>query len=676
MVSLFLSVIFLLFMTQTSLAVNLAAEEYFLGETHIGSSECIQQTTAHIMHQQAQKIITQEPRRRARSHIKYKRKHLAQNPHAPTITQYPPLMSYEHLSTDANTRNPQQLGLNFTGGTLSEVNLFPPDSMGVVGPTQFIVAINGLIRSFNKTTGVADGVLNADTDVFFNSVRNGDFTSDPRIRYDRFSNRWFIIMINVPDDFNNNRIMLAVSDTSTITPSTVWSFFFFSAGAGNFFDYPTLGIDVNALYIGGQTFPSNYALHHEHEGEEGDDDEDKTRAISNTGQAFVVQKSSVLGAGPIVVTTFNNLIDVQTGDGPYVPQGVDNFDADATVGYFVAVDNAFFGKLTMRRISDPGGIPTISGNIPLTVPATQFPLLVPHLGNTAGQAGRLDAIDDRLFAAHIRNGHLWTSHNIGVDNSGVSTNSVNRTRNGSRWYEIDVSQPSPTLVQAGTLFAASASNDTNQRFYWIPSVMTSGQGHMALGCSIAGANERINSAVAGRLVNNALGTLQPVTPCTATGASYNPSGDPGDRSGGRRWGDYSYTSLDPSDDMTMWTIQEFCNANNSWAVRITKLIAPPPAKPASASPQRVPRQNASVNVTIHGTSVSGSGFYDPGVGFADRISAQVSGGVVVNSVTYQNPTTLVLNISTVGVSKGLKNVTIINPDGQSITTNQLIKVRR
>jgi hypothetical protein len=38
---------------------------------------------------------------------------------------------------------------------------------------------------FNKTTGVADGVLNADPDVFFTSVMTPpvgtNFTSDPRI---------------------------------------------------------------------------------------------------------------------------------------------------------------------------------------------------------------------------------------------------------------------------------------------------------------------------------------------------------------------------------------------------------------------------------------------------------------------------------------------------------------
>src|SRR5262249_52279029 len=118
------------------------------------------------------------------------------------------------------------------------------------------------IRSFNKTTGVADGALNLDTDVFFNSVMTTgvalNFTSDPRIRYDRQSGRWFLIMIDVPSvtfvGDQPNRVMVAVSNTSTITSTSNFTFFFFSAGGGLFADYPTLGIDNNALYIGANMF--------------------------------------------------------------------------------------------------------------------------------------------------------------------------------------------------------------------------------------------------------------------------------------------------------------------------------------------------------------------------------------------------------------------------------------
>src|SRR2546427_4604917 len=83
---------------------------------------------------------------------------------------------------------PQTVGLNFTGATLADSGFIPPDSMGAVGPAQFIVAINGRLRSFNKTTGAADGALNRTANDFFTPVRTPGYnTSDPRIRYDRFT---------------------------------------------------------------------------------------------------------------------------------------------------------------------------------------------------------------------------------------------------------------------------------------------------------------------------------------------------------------------------------------------------------------------------------------------------------------------------------------------------------
>src|SRR5262249_28922296 len=97
------------------------------------------------------------------------------------------------------TFSPQTPDLSFTGAVLSEPGSFPPDNMGTVGPSQYFVFVNGRLRTFNKTTGLADGVINANPDVFFASVMTPvggtvtlNFTSDPTIRYDRLSGRWFL----------------------------------------------------------------------------------------------------------------------------------------------------------------------------------------------------------------------------------------------------------------------------------------------------------------------------------------------------------------------------------------------------------------------------------------------------------------------------------------------------
>jgi uncharacterized repeat protein (TIGR01451 family) len=83
------------------------------------------------------------------------------------------------------------------------------------------------------------------------------------------------------------------------------------------------------------------------------------------------------------------------------------------------------------------------------------------------------------------------------------------------------------------------------------------------------------------------------------------------------------------------------------------------------------------NVTITGTSVGGSEFFDPGSdtggpGYPNRLQASVSGGVTVNSVTFNSPTSVTLNVT--ATTNGLKDVTITNPDGQSVVGSNCISV--
>ncbi len=563
------------------------------------------------------------------------------------------------------TNQPGPLGsnstaLSFTAATLADCNSYPPDTMGAVGPAQFIVAVNGRLRSFSKATGQPDGVLDTSMDPFFNSVMtppaNNNFTSDPRIRYDRLTGKWFVIIIDVPGQTGTlpNRVLFAVSDSSVITAGTVWSFYQFqhdlvspTGDTGDFADYPSLGIDANALYIGVNVFSA-------------------AGSFVNT-TAFVVRKSSLLAGGPIVVTAFRGLIATTTGGGkpvtagPYTPQGVDNFDPAATEGYIIGVDYASATKLQLRRVANPGGTPTLSANITANVASFTAPLTVPHLGNTGGAAGQLDGLDERLLAAHFRNGSLWTAHNVGVNSSGGST-SV--TRDGVRWYQLSgiPTGNTPAVVQSGTIYDSTAS----ARFYWMGSIMVSGQGHAALGCSTASTSEYANAAATCRLAGDAAGTMRAPVLYTASATAYNPPYN--------RWGDYSYTSVDPSDDMTLWTIQEFCNSANSYGVQVARLLAPPPAQPDNCSPATVMQGAAGIVVTVTGSPTNGAGFFDPGTGFSNRLAAAVNGGgITLNSVTYNNPTNLTLNLTVAtNAATTARTITVTNPDGQLITSSSAI----
>jgi hypothetical protein len=554
----------------------------------------------------------------------------------------------------------QSLGVGFLGADLADSGSFPPDTSGAVGPTQFLVGVNGRLRTFDKTTGARDGVLNADPDVFFASVANGQPTYSLRVRFDRLSSRWFVTALNFSPTLTDNRVLVAVSSGATISNATIWTFWYFehdldfpTGDTGRFFDVGTLGMDANALLVGGNLF----------------DDMDVYQGTS----LHVLRKSAVVSGpgGDLAasgnVIAYRNLTGTPTGTGPFTPQGADNLSDDApTASWVIGVDNVLpvTSQLVLREItfSAPGAWPpiAISANTVLAIPTEALPLSVPHLGNTGGADGELDALDDRLFDAQLRDGHLWTAHNVAVDAAGTGSDSGDR--DGARWYEIDVTGGSPSVVQSGTLFDGAASNP---RSYWIPSIKVSGQGHAAIGASAAGAAEHANAVAAGRLASDPAGTLQTPSLYTASATSYNPVADPGPP---RRWGDSSFTSLDPNDDMTLWTIQEYCDAADSWGVRVAQLVAPPPAIPFQATPATIEPGQASVSVVVTGRSFAGSGFFDPGAGYPGRLAALVGNGVTVNGAVVTSPTSVTLDLNTVGAAPGARTVTITNPDGQSRTS--------
>lgn len=174
----------------------------------------IERTTAEIMAAQQVAPPSSRPARMP-EHEVTGREDRPQNPNAKPVASTPDLgvaaksATGNFVMADAGLpapSAPQTVGLNFdtvTGPT--ENGAFPPDTMGTAGPTQFVVFFNGRMRTFNKTTGVADAVINADPDVFFASVMTPvsppvviNFTSDPMVRYDRLTARWFLSIIDVP----------------------------------------------------------------------------------------------------------------------------------------------------------------------------------------------------------------------------------------------------------------------------------------------------------------------------------------------------------------------------------------------------------------------------------------------------------------------------------------------
>jgi hypothetical protein len=452
-----------------------------------------------------------------------------------------------------------------------------------------------------------------------------------------------------------NRIVIAVSSASVLTDQTSFTFFFLQQDivsppgqTGLRAADLSLGVDKFALYFGANVY--------------------NVSGLFNAASGYLVRKASLLSGGPISAQAFRG-IGTTTSGGLWAPRGVDNDDPSTTVGYFIGVDIRVTGRLVLRRVTNPGTSPsTISANINITVPDTALPQSVP----TAGTTFPLDALDDRLFAARISVNRLtgvpslWTAHNILVDPTGVGT--TGGDRDGARWYEIRNLTSTPLLVQSGTLFDTAP---TQPRFFFIPTVAMSGQGHVAIASSTSGETNYADAAVAGRLGSDALGTTQAFTPVTFSSTSYDDG-----FSYPEYWGARSATVVDPNDAMTMWSFQEWCENTNSWGVQVVQLVAPPPASPVSAG--MVCQGLPSADITVNGTASGGAAFFDPGPdtggpGYLSHLAATIN-GVVVNGVTVNSATQVTVHVSTVGSTLGPRDVTITNPDGQSATGTGILTV--
>jgi hypothetical protein len=127
------------------------------------------------------------------------------NPASPRVASFAAPGAYRAEAAPAEA--PQVISPpHFTSVTLPESLFLPPDPMGVVGPRQFLTHVNGRVRSHDKATGTT-GALDASVFAFWATVMedtvNG-FVTDPRVKFDRLTDRWFLLITDVPSNAGTN----------------------------------------------------------------------------------------------------------------------------------------------------------------------------------------------------------------------------------------------------------------------------------------------------------------------------------------------------------------------------------------------------------------------------------------------------------------------------------------
>lgn len=410
----------------------------------------------------------------------------------------------------------------------------PPDPHGAVGPNHLVSVVNTSIEWHTKS-GAQQGSMSLKN--FFSSATN---TFDPKVVYDAYNDRFVVITLervnigngNTADD--QSRILVSISDDAD--PNGTWHTYSINSlttigGVNTWADYPGIAVDEDAIYITNNMFQAEGA------------------GSYAGGRLWIIGKGDGTGGaydgGAISFTVhdpFGATGGIATTVMPTTMYGATGSVGTYLVGYSGLSDgtNEYFEVI---KVENPLTTPTFAlqyanlGNIENTSAAYND---APQLGTTT----TIETNDRRMFDAVWRDGSIYGATTI--VGSGADAGQVTVF-----WAEIDVSNfAAPVVAQTGTIggedIAAGA-------FTFFPSIAVNSQGDVGIGFAASAPTIYGGAYFTWHDLADAAGTTR--TPVAVqAGLDYYVRTFGGPRN---RWGDYSATEVDPSDDTTFWVFNEY-----------------------------------------------------------------------------------------------------------------------
>jgi len=446
----------------------------------------------------------------------------------------------------------------------------PPDPDLAVGPSHVIVVVNTAFEVFDKQGRSLTGPIQFAT--FFDPTQGGSNTNpgsptsgctaftfqfgaqrgavfDPDVVYDEAEDR-FVIGI----DGNGDSYCVAASQTGD--PTGAWYRYGFPTDVnGAFFDFPHMGVGVDAIYMGSNQFDGSLTYGFE-------------------GRVFAMDKAAMYNGTPLTVVTrelaaagkegpLNTKLDGtpqpahMQGDfpsgGPHYIMG-EFFDgkSHAVYGWTAPFGANIFDLLGDVDLAKASGVACEGFSC--------YPVDWPQKGSVE----IITANDFRGQETKQRDGRLWTTQT-------VSCNPGKGTRNCVRWAEIDPTDVTPGTLSPGGLVSGTSGvkqagvfgSDWGYRTF--PSIAVNGCGDMAVGYSFSAAPANSGGTwypsvyVNGRAAGDAPGKVGGERLLKKAAVPYSSFQDNGGLFG-ERWGDYSGMASDP-DGKTFWYVGEYARAN-------------------------------------------------------------------------------------------------------------------
>lgn len=384
---------------------------------------------------------------------------------------------------------------------------FPPDVNGAVGFDHLMTTLNTEVRIQNKQgANVSTTSLNG----FWNGLGGHTDIFDPKITYDPYDRRWIFVCC-ASRRASNSALLIAVSQTPD--PTGGWTTYTIDADPADlfWFDYPSLGFNRNWITVGGYMF--------------------NRPGLSNTqrSRVWVINKADVYAGGPNINVPFFDRTDYFhiAPANTYSPLEntvwcVSNHNSNSSNSGFVR----------LFSITGTGAAPNFNLLNTINIGPSWGPAAVnaPQLTSAAG----INVGDDRMLQTVFRNGVLWTGNNIFLP-------TANPTTCASQILAINpVTQTGieniRTVTDANnmTAYASVAVNANNDLFFGYSSFSNTAYARATISYRRSGQGFFFYNYKAGE--------------------DWYVKFDNEVRN---RWGDYSATFIDPEDDITAWTIQEY-----------------------------------------------------------------------------------------------------------------------
>ena len=259
--------------------------------------------------------------------------------------------------------------------------------------------------------------------------------------------------------------------------------------------------------------------------------------------------------------------------------------------------------------------------------------------NIAPQLNSADKInngDARVLKCVYRNGSLWCAQTIFLPVGGAATRSV------VQWVQLSVK--AQVVEQLGRV-----NDGTGSQFFAYPSLDVNKHNDVLVGYSRFASSQFASANYAFRSGSDAAGTLQDDTVLKAGLAASVQF----DTVGRNRWGDYSGTVVDPTNDTALWTIQEYAETPFAsdgvsrwglWWGQISPTAPTPPANDSFSSPAVIGTASGNLSVSNTGaTSQAGEPNHAGQTGGASiwyRWTAGASGSATFNTTGSNADTTL------------------------------------